>query len=74
MALEQEEREELLKLARSSSLREDMHRLASSRHNLLLIDGRVDVDRWLAFLNNYNEFVNHAPKPFRPISDRVMKL
>lgn len=74
MALEQEERQELLKLARSSSLREDMHRLASSRHNPLLIDGRVDVDRWLAFLNNYNEFVNHTPKPFRPISDRIMKL
>lgn len=74
MALEQEERQELLKLAKSSTLREDMHRLASSRRNPLLIDGRVDLDRWLAFLNNYNEFVNHTPKPFRPMSDRVMKL
>jgi hypothetical protein len=74
VALEQEERQELLRLAKSSTLREDMHRLASSRYNPLLIDGRVDLDRWLVFLNNYNEFINHTPKPFRPMSDRVMKL
>ncbi len=37
-------------------------------------DGKVDADAHIEFLNQFNEFINHEPKPFRKIIDRVMKL
>ena len=68
------EKKEFLRLAKSLSLKEDMKQLSALRHNPLIIDGKVDVDRWIEFLTQFNEFINHQPKPFRPIIDRVMKL
>ncbi len=67
-------RNEMLAMARSASLREDMARLVSRRHNPFVVNGEVDVDLWMQFLTEYNEFVGHAPKPFKPMIDRVMKL
>lgn len=74
MILNDKERSELVDLAQSSSLKEDMRQLASMKHNPFIIDNEVDIDRWILFLNEYNEFINHKPKPFQPIIDRVMKL
>ena len=68
------EKKEFLRLAKSLSMKEDMKQLSALRHNPLIIDGKVDVDRWIEFLTQFNEFINHQPKPFRPIIDRVMKL
>lgn len=67
-------KEDLLRLAKSESLRRDMERLRATRHNPVLVNGKVDIDRLLEFLTQYNEFINHQPKPFRKIIDRVMKL
>jgi hypothetical protein len=68
------EQEEFLRLSQSSSLKADMRYIAAHRHNPLLVDGTVDLDRLIAFLTEYNEFINHQPKPFKPMIDKVMKL
>jgi len=44
-----------------------MRRLAEHRHNPVLVEGVVDIDRLIDFLNGYNEFINHEPKPFTPM-------
>ncbi len=72
--ISKEEKKELLKLAKSSSLKEDMKRLSAGRHNPVLINGRVSIDRLITFLSEYNKFINHKTKPFKPIIDKDMKL
>ena len=72
--ISEQEKQELLRLAGSSSLREDMEYLSSHRHNPVLANGVVDMDRLIEFLTQFNEFINHQPKPFRPMTDREMKL
>lgn len=72
--LNADEKDELLRLAHSSSMREDMRYLSAHRHNPVIIDGQVSMDRLLDFLNGFNEFINHEPKPFKPMIDKVMKL
>lgn len=74
MAINSDEIKELLELAGSSSLREDMRYLSAHRHNPVIVDGQVNMDRLLDFLNAYNEFINHEPKPFKPMIDRDMRL
>lgn len=56
------------------SLIDDMKHLAENRHNPFLKDGNVDIDMYIEFLNTYNEFINHMPKPFKPMNERIMKL
>lgn len=72
--LNADEKEELLRLADSSSMREDMRYLSAHRHNPVIVDGQVSMDRLLDFLNGFNEFINHEPKPFKPMLDRDMRL
>jgi len=72
--LSEKEKQEWTVLAESTSFRDDMRRLSESRHNPFLKDGRVDIDKYIDFLNEYNEFINHTPKPFKPMIDRIMKL
>ena len=68
------ERKELLGMAASSGLRHDMRLLRRTRHNPVLLDGRMDLDRLIAFLTEYNEFINHEPKPFARMVERDMKM
>lgn len=72
--LSEHEKKEMLRLARSSSLMEDAEYLTVHRHNPVVIDGKVDMDRLLEFLTEFNAFINHRPKPFKPMIDRDMKL
>lgn len=74
MLINESERKEMLRLARSSSLKEDMTYLSKHRHNPAIFNGSVNMDRLITFLTEYNEFINHQPKPFKPIIDKVMKL
>jgi hypothetical protein len=74
MTLSIKEQEELLRLSQSSSLQNDMKYIAAHRHNPLIVDGKVDLDRFITFLTEYNEFINHKPKPFKPMIDRIMKF
>jgi hypothetical protein len=72
--LGEKEKQEGAAIAESETLRDDMRHLAENRHNPFLKNGRVDVDRYIEFLNGYNEFINHAVRPFKPMTDRIMKL
>ncbi|MEK7449273.1 MAG: hypothetical protein AAB019_07285 [Planctomycetota bacterium] len=65
---------ELLRLAGSASLRADLEWIASHRHNPFVKNNRIDVDTYIEFLTQYNEFINHRPKPFVKMIDREMKL
>jgi len=68
------EKDELLRLANSLSMMEDMKYISAHRHNPVVVDGKVDMDRLVTFLTEFNEFINHEPKPFKPIIDRDMRL
>jgi len=74
LKLSEEEKEELRASAQSSKLRDDLRRVAQNRHNPILVNGEVDMDRLLTFLNEYNSFLNHQRKPFRQIIDKDMRL
>lgn len=65
---------ELRELACSLKLRQDLRKVEEQRHNPFLVNGVTDLDRLLTFLTEYNYFMNHAPKPFRKIIDKVVKL
>ncbi|MBI5101324.1 MAG: hypothetical protein HZB33_05765 [Nitrospirae bacterium] len=65
---------ELLVFAGSEALRRDMETLRTRWRNPFVINGRVDIDGFLEFLTEFNEFINHEPKPFKPMLDWDMKL
>ncbi|MBI5207717.1 MAG: hypothetical protein HY934_07995, partial [Candidatus Firestonebacteria bacterium] len=48
--------------------------LSSNKYNPTLIDGEADMDKFIDFLTEYNEFINHQPRPFKHIIDKIMKL
>jgi hypothetical protein len=70
----EEERRELKELAASAALREDMQTLGRRRACHFRRDGRVDIDLVVTFLTEFNEMINHQPKPFKAIIDRDMRL
>jgi hypothetical protein len=72
--LTEDERRELKELAASSSLREDLQALSRLSSRQFFRAGKVDVDLVLAFLDEFNEMINHQPKPFKKIIDRDMRL
>ena len=72
--LSEKEKEELLNAARSESLKRDMRTVAAGRHNPFVKDGKVDIDAFVQFVCEYNEFINHEPKPFKPMKIKEMKL
>ncbi|MFQ5901482.1 MAG: hypothetical protein ACE5IH_08000 [Thermodesulfobacteriota bacterium] len=72
--ISQAEKKELIRMAKSVSLKEDTKHLSASRHNPVMVNGRVSIDRLITFLTQFNEFINHKHKPFKPMIDKVMKL
>jgi len=74
MKISKKAEEELRKFSCSEALRKDMETIASNRHNPFVKEGRVDVDAYIEFVTQYNEFINHTPKPFARIIDKDMKL
>jgi hypothetical protein len=37
-------------------------------------NGVVDIDAYIEFVQQFNEFINHEPKPFRPMIEKDMRL
>ncbi len=74
MSISRRAEKELRELSRSDFLRKDMETVASERHNPFIKEGRADVDAYIEFVTAYNEFINHKPKPFKPIIDTDMRL
>jgi len=72
--LSDKEKQEMLETGRSQSIKEDLRRLAAGRHNPMLYKGKVNLDRYIEYLNDYNEFINHHRRSFKPMVDRLMKL
>lgn len=74
MNLSKEAQKELLELASSPAFRKDMDQVRSFWQASLLRGGQVAVDEYLEFVTQYNEFINHQRRPFKPILERDMKL
>jgi len=55
-------------------LKEEMQALRLQRHNPFIKNGKVDIDAYIEFVTEFNEFINHAPKPFEQIIDCDMRL
>jgi hypothetical protein len=72
--LSEQERQEMLRFSESASMRKDMEYLSLHRHNPVLVNGAFDMDRLIEFLSQFNEFINHQPKPFLPMIEKDMKL
>lgn len=66
--------DELREMAGSIALKNDMEAIARGRHNPFIKAGRVDVDAYISFVSEFNEFINHEPKPFKQIIDKDMRL
>jgi len=72
--LSEQERQEMLRFSESASMRKDMEYLSLHRHNPVLVNGAFDMDTLIEFLSQFNEFINHQPKPFQPMIEKDMKL
>ena len=51
-----------------------MDAVRNSRLYAFVKDGVVDVDAYIDFVTQFNEFIGHEPKPFRQIIDKDMRL
>ncbi len=65
---------EFQEMAHSESFRKDMESVRLDRLYAFVKDGNVDIDAYLAFVTEFNEFIGHEPKPFRQIIDKDMRL
>ena len=75
MRLSEAEKAELKELANSAELRRDMELMSQRRRNPFVTStGEVDVDRFIAFLTEYNRFLGHPRKPFRKFYEHDMRL
>ncbi len=74
MRLSEDEKKELLQLAGSTLLREDMRLLAHARGARPERRGRMTPDEYLSFVTQFSEFINHRRKPFRRIKEGKMRL
>lgn len=72
--LSQAAAEEMRRLSKSASLRKDMETIAQNRHAVFTKAGVVDVDGYIDFVSQFNEFINHEPKKFAPMIDKDMRL
>ncbi len=73
-ALSDKAEKELVDFSRSDSLRRDMEIVTSNRYNPFVRNGIVHADSYVEFVTEYNEFINHRPKPFVPMAERDMRL
>ncbi len=74
MKLSKQAKKELLELAKSESFKKDIEMLRSQWKNPFIKNGRVDVDAYIEFITQFNEFINHMPKALTPMLDVKMKL
>ncbi len=74
MSKSEEKGNERFDLVAGPATGRDMQYIRQHRLNPFIRDGRVDIDAYLQFVTEFNEFINHAPKPFRPILDKDMRL
>jgi hypothetical protein len=66
--------EDIIELDESEELKKDMEMLNSQWKSHFVKNGVVDFDAYIEFVQQFNEFINHEPKPFKPMIDRDMRL
>ena len=74
MKLTEGAEKELVELGKSEDLKKDMEMLRAQWKSPFIKDGEVDIDAYIEFVQQFNEFINHEPKPFEPMIDRDMRL
>jgi len=74
MKLSSEAEKELINLAESETFKNDMEMLRLRWQAPFIKDGKVDVDAYIEFVQQFNEFINHEPKPFKLMIDKDMRL
>jgi len=72
--LSEEEKKELREFVCSISFKTDLRKLRETRYNPFIVEGKMNIDRFIIFLSEYNYFINHTLKPFRKIKDKKNKL
>jgi hypothetical protein len=65
---------DIIKLDESEELKKDMEMLSLQWRSPFIKNGAVDIDAYIEFVTEFNEFINHEPKPFKPMIDRDMRL
>ncbi|RJQ43837.1 MAG: hypothetical protein C4538_11495 [Nitrospiraceae bacterium] len=74
MKLSEKTQKELVELANSEELRKDMEILNMRQRPPFISNGVIDVDAYIEFIQQFNEFINHEPRPFKAMIERDMKL
>lgn len=74
MRISEKSKKELIRAAKSPSLKRDMQKVSLNSSGPFLKDGKPDADAYMEFLNQFNAFINHAPKPFKPLIEKEFKL
>ena len=74
MKLSEKSEKELVALGKSPELKKDMEMLRLQWQTPFIKDGIVDIDAYIEFVQQFNEFINHEPKPFKPIIEMNMRL
>lgn len=74
MRISEKSRKELIKASKSSSIKKDMRQISVNSSNPFLKNGKPDAEAYIEFVNQFNDFINHAPKPFKPIIEKDFKL
>jgi hypothetical protein len=74
MRLSKEAEKEMIEFSRSEDFRSDIESLRSTWKIHFVHNGTVDVDGYIEFVTQFNEFINHRPKLFKPMIDRDMRL
>ncbi|MBU1125444.1 MAG: hypothetical protein KKC84_05430 [Candidatus Omnitrophica bacterium] len=74
MALSNEEKKELKEAASCARLRRNSRAILSHRYNPFLVDGKIDIDRIISFLDDCNAFLGHPVRAFRRIKTGANKL
>jgi hypothetical protein len=72
--LNKEEKQELLNLAHSPKLKRDFRQIEENRYNLLLKNGKVNLDEYIRFLTFSNAMINHRLRLFKKIKGRNFKI
>ncbi len=72
--LTEKEKKEFKKLSQSSQLRRDTQTLLKTRYNPFAIKDKIDLDKMLIFLTDYNSFIGHMRRKLSKIIDKNMRL
>ena len=72
--LTKEEKKELFELSHSAKLRKDFEIINKNHLALFMKKVRVNLDKYVKFLNFSNAFINHRQKTFKKIQGRNFKL